>query len=120
MTATKNRRQLTAAGTAVGASVTVSATELNATALYFGTRVVVKITNGASAPTTAPIVTFYTGGVTGEKAQVWTGAGDTTANSVNYPSFVLEQGDMFVNVDVKGGATNGSIIEVYALEATGL
>lgn len=120
MGATKTRRQLNAAGTAVAINTVVSATEWDTRTLYFGSRLIVKITNGPSAPSTAPTVAFFVGGATGEKAYVTGSAGDTVANSVNYAHYILEQGDMFVNADVKGGLSNGSTIEVYALEATGL
>jgi hypothetical protein len=120
MAATKNRRQLTAAGTAVGAAASVSAGEWNISAAYFGSRLVVRITNGGAAPTTVPTVKFFTGGVAGEKVLVYTAAGDLVANSVNDWSFVSEQGDMFLNATVTGGATNGCTFEAFGLEATGL
>jgi hypothetical protein len=120
MAATKNRRQLTAAGTTVAANASVAAGEWNISTAYLGSRMVVRITNGASAPTTAPTVKFFAGGVTGEKVLVWTASGDTVANSVTDLTFVSEQGDMFLNATVTGGATNGCTFEAFGLEATGL
>lgn len=119
--ATKTRRQLTASGTAVAINTSVNGGEFNISTAYFGSRYVVRITNGSSAPTVAPIVTFYTGGVSGEKIYAWSATGDTVASSVNDLSFVAEQGDMFLNAKVTlGAAVNGVTFEAIGLEATSL
>jgi hypothetical protein len=122
MAATKTRRQLLAAATALAINASVNATEWNNSTAYFGGRLIVRITYGASVPTIAPVVTYYTGGVTGEKIVAWAVAATVTASStVDVPSFVTEQGDMFLNVNVAlGAATNGCTVEIIALEATSL
>lgn len=119
--AAKNRRQLTAAGTTLAINSSVNAGEWNISTAYFGSRYVVRFTNGPSAPTVPPVVTFYTGGVSGEKVQVWTATGNTIASSVTDLSFISEQGDMFLNATVSlGAATNGITFEAFGLEATSL
>lgn len=117
MAATKTPRTLlTSQSLAAGASV--NTTELNLTTAYAGTVAFVRLTNGATAPTTAPTVTFYTGESTGTKRKRFIASGDTTNNSVNDIPFVTSQGDMFLNITITGGATNAITVESYAQEAT--
>jgi hypothetical protein len=118
MAASKTQRALLASQ-ALGAGASVNATEWNLTTAYGG-RAVARITNGASAPTTAPIVKFYTGDASGKKYLLFTASGDITANSVTDISCEYNLADMYANVTVTGGATNGSTVEVYGQEATSL
>lgn len=117
MAVTKTARTLLASQS-LAAATSVNATELNLSTAYAGTVVFVKLTNGATAPTTAPIVTFYSGESTGTKRKRYAASGDTVNSSVNEPYFITDQGDMFVNVTITNGATNAITVECYAQEAT--
>lgn len=117
MAATKTARTLLASQ-ALAAAASVNTTELNLSTAYGGTIVFVKLTNGATAPTSAPVVTFYSGEATTVKRKRYTASGDTVNSSVNEPYFATEQGDMFVNVTITWGATTGGTVECYAQEAT--
>ncbi|MDE2354803.1 MAG: hypothetical protein KGL17_07245 [Betaproteobacteria bacterium] len=115
MAATKTARALYNANP--GANTTASATEWNLSTAYGGL-LTVQIVNGASAPTTAPVVTVYTGNATGVKRQLMQFSGDLVASSTNPYSISLPPAAMYVNVDVKGGATNGSTFTVEGQELT--
>lgn len=118
MSATKTSRTLLASQ-ALAAAASVNGTEWNLSTAYGG-RLCVRLTNGASAPTTAPAVTFYTGEASGVKRKLYSAAGDTVANSVTDLSCEYGLADMFGNVTITGGATNGITVEAYGQEATGL
>lgn len=118
MPITKTARTLLASQT-LAAGASISATELNLSTAP-GARVFVKITNGATAPTTAPSVTFFSGGATGIKRNLYTVAGDLVANSVTHLSCRYGLPDMFANVTITAGATNGCTVEAVAQEATTL
>lgn len=121
MAATKTRKQLLAAGTALAINASVNAAEWNNSTAYFGGRLIVRITYTASVPTIAPVVTFYIGGVAGEKIVAWTATATVTASTTVDVVFVTEQGDMFLNANVAlGAATNGCTVEIIGLEATSL
>ena len=118
MAATKTAKTLLASQSlAAGASVNI--TEWNMTTAYGGI-LFVKLTNGASAPTTAPVVTFYSGETTGTKRTEYTVAGDTVNSSVNHPSCRYELGHMYANATITNGATNAITIEAYGQEATAI
>lgn len=116
MAATKTSRTLLTSQS-LAAATSVNSTELNLSTAY-GALVAVKITNGASAPTTAPTVTFYVGEGTGIKRRLSQISGDIVNNSVN--DFVCEipSPGMFVNVTILNGATNAVTVEAYAQELT--
>jgi hypothetical protein len=116
MASTKTQKALLASQS-LAAATSVNATEWNMSTAYGG-RAVVRLTNGASAPTTAPTVKFYTGDATGKKYLLYTATGDTTASSVNDVSCEYGLADMFANVTVTNGATNAITVEVYGQEAT--
>ena len=116
MAATKTSRTLLTSQS-LAAATSVNATELNLSTAY-GALVAVKITNGASAPTTAPTVTFYVGEATGVKRKLYQVAGDTVANSVNDFVCDIPSPGMFVNVTILNGATNAITVEAYAQELT--
>lgn len=117
MAITKTARTLLASQS-LAAATSVSATELNLSTAAAGTVVFVRLTNGATAPTTAPTVSFYSGEATGVKRLRYQVTGDTVNSSVNDRAFVTEQGEMFVNVTITNGATNAITVEAYAQEAT--
>lgn len=118
MAATKTAKTLlTSQSLAAGASV--NSTEWNMSTAYQG-RLFVKLTNGASGPTTAPVVKFYSGEATGVKRLLYTATGDTVNASVNHLSCVYELADMFANCTIINGATNAITVEVYGQEATGI
>lgn len=118
MTITKTARTLlTSQSLAAATSVNSSELNLSTTA---GARIFVKITNGSTAPTTAPTVTFYSGEATGVKRKLFTVTGDTINSSVFDFSCRYSLPDMFANVTILNGATNAITVEVYAQEATSL
>lgn len=116
MAATKNARTLLASQS-LAAATSVDATELNLSTAY-GALVVVRLTNGASAPTTAPTVTFYTGHATTVKRKFYQVAGDTVNSSVNDYVCEIPAPGIFGNVTILNGATNAITVEVYAQELT--
>lgn len=104
---------------ALAAAASVNATEWNMSAAYAG-RGFVRITNGAVAPTTAPVVKFFSGEATGIKRLLYTASGDTVANSVNDIPCSYDLADMFANITIINGATNAVTVEAYGQEASGL
>lgn len=104
---------------ALGAGGSVNATEWNLSTAYGGLACV-KLTNGAPAPTTAPVVKIYVGESTGTKRLLYQGAGDTTASSVNDIVCEIPPSAMFVNITITNGATNGITVEAYGQELTGI
>jgi hypothetical protein len=115
MAATKTARALYSGTPAATASA--DATEWNLSTAYGGFLTIV-LTNGSSAPTTAPTFVVYTGDATGVKRQLFTASGDTTASSVNSFSIAINPAVMFVNVHVTSGATNGTAFVVEGQELT--
>jgi hypothetical protein len=102
----------------LAASTSVNATEWNLSTAYGGLAAV-KITNGASAPTVAPTVTFYVGESTGTKRKFYTATGDTVNSSVNDFVCNIPASAMFVNITITQGASTNSItVEAYGQELT--
>lgn len=118
MAIAKTNTSLAAAATNVAAATAVNATEWDMSALFDG-MAVGKITNGVTAPTTAPLVVFYAGESTGVKREIWRMSGDTVANSVTPIVFHVKKNVKFFNVTATGGATNGSTWELMGLGFTG-
>ncbi len=117
MAATKTSRTLRASAS-VSAAATASCTELDLSTKY-GAIINVLLTNGASAPTTAPTVKFYTGEATGKKTVLfYTATGDIVNNSITPVVCRIPAAAMFVNVDIVNGATNAITAEAYAQELT--
>jgi hypothetical protein len=103
----------------LAAATTANCTEWNNSTAYGGL-VAVKLTNGASAPTTAPTVKVYVGEATGTKRLFYTATGDTVNSSVTDIVCEIPLGSMFVNVDIINGATNAITADAYAQELTGI
>lgn len=118
MAATKTARTLLASQS-LAVSTAVNATEWNMTTAYGGL-VGVKITNGASAPTTAPVVKVFVGETSGTKRLFYTASGDTVANSVSDIVCEIPPSAMFCNVTITNGATNAITLEAYGQELTAL
>ena len=116
MAATKTSKTLYASAS-LAAATSVDATEWNMTTCYGGIAAV-KLTNGASAPTTAPVVKFYVGESTGTKRLLYTASGDTTNSSVNDLVCEIPASAMYVNITVTNGATNAITVEAYGQELT--
>lgn len=115
MAATKTAKTLLTSQS-LGAGASVNITEWNMSTAYAGS-LFVKLTNGASAPTTAPIVTFYAGEATGVKRQRFTASGTTTTGSTDLECEYGVQ-HMFANATITNGATNAITVEAYGQEAT--
>lgn len=112
MAATKTALTLlTSQSLAANASVSMTALDMTG---YDAVSIFVRITNGATAPTTAPVVTFYAGEISTKKyvrgAPV---AGDTVNSSVNDFEMEYELQHMFANVTITNGATNAVTVEIY-------
>ena len=119
MAATKTSKTLLTAQT-LAAATGLNATEWNLSTAYGGLAAV-KLTNGATAPTTAPVVKFYVGEATGVKRLFYQAAGDTVNSSVNDIVCELPPATMFCNITVTWGATTGSAtngVEAYGQELT--
>ena len=116
MAATKTAKTLLTSQS-LAAATTVAATEWNASTAYGGVAAV-KLTNSATPPTTAPVVTFYVGEATGVKRKLYSGTGDILASSVNDIVCEIPMGAMFVNVSITNGTTNAITVEAYAEELT--
>ena len=86
---------LTSQALAAGASV--NATEWNLSTAYGGLAAV-KLTNGGTAPTTAPVVKFYVGESTGTKRLYYQASGDIVNSSINDIICELPPGTMFANI----------------------
>lgn len=116
MASTKTAKTLYASAS-LAAATAVNATEWNMSTAYGGLAAV-KLTNGGSAPTTAPIVEFYVGESTGTKRLFYTGAGDTVSSSVTHVVCEIPTSAMFCNITVTNGATNAITVEAYGQELT--
>ena len=116
MASTKTAKTL-GASASLAAATSRDETEWNMSTAYGGL-VTVKLTNGASAPTTAPTVTVYVGESTGTKRKFYTATGDTTNNSVTHIVCEIPPSAMFVNVNILNGATNAITVESYGQELT--
>lgn len=118
MAATKAQKVLLASQS-LAAAASVNTTEWNMSTAYGG-RAFVRLTNGATAPTTAPTVKFFSGDATGKKYLLFTATGDTVANSVTDLSCEYGLADMFANATITNGATNAITVEAYGQEASAL
>ena len=116
MAATKTAKTLLTSQS-LAAATPVSATEWNASTAYGGL-VGVKLTNGSTAPTTAPIVTFYVGEATGVKRKLYSASGDIVNSSVTDLVCEIPLGALFVNVTILNGAGQAITVEVYGQELT--
>lgn len=116
MAATKTSKTLYASAS-LAAATSVNATEWSMTTCYGGLAAV-KLTNGATAPTTAPTVTFYVGESTGTKRTFFTATGDTVNNSVKHFVVEIPPSAMFCNITILNGATNAITVEAYGQELT--
>lgn len=106
---------LTSQALASGASV--NATEWDLSTAYGGLAAV-KLTNGGTAPTTAPVVKFYVGESTGTKRLYYQASGDIVNSSINDIICELPPGTMFANITITWGATTGGTVEAYGQELT--
>lgn len=104
---------------ALAAATAVNATEWNMSTAYGGLATV-KLTNGATAPTTPPTVNFYVGESTGTKRLLYSAAGDIVNSSVNDIVCEIPMGAMFVNITITWGATTGGTVEAYGQELSGI
>ena len=116
MAATKTAKTLLASQ-ALAAATAVNATEWSLATAYGGIAAV-KLTNGATAPTTAPTVVFYIGESTGTKRKFYSASGDLVTSSVNDITCELPPATMFCNITITWGATTGGTVEAYGQELT--
>lgn len=120
MASTHTSRALRASAS-LAAATTANCTEwANSTNGAYGGIINVQLTNGSSAPTTAPTVKVYTGDATGVKRLFYTASGDTVNSSVTNIPCRVPASAMFVNVDIINGATNAITAEAYAQELTSI
>jgi hypothetical protein len=101
----------------LAAATAVSVTEWSMGTCYGGLACV-KLTNGAAAPTTVPIIKFYVGETTGTKRILYQISGDTVNSSVNDYVCEVPASAMFCNITVTNGATNAITVEAYGQELT--
>lgn len=106
MAATHAASVLKTASTSVSAGATDTATQVDNTAAYGGIINIV-VTNGSSAPTTAPVLNIYSDPVTTTKSVPLYSVALSQVNSfVNKVPFRVPKDAMFVNVELVNGATN--------------
>lgn len=116
MASTHTSRTLRASAS-LAAGTAALCTEWNNSTTYGGIAAV-RLTNGASAPTTAPLVQFYVGEATGVKRLYYTASGDTVNSSVIDIECEIPPTAMFVNVTITNGATNAITADAFAQELT--
>ena len=116
MAATKTAKTLLTSQS-LAATIGVNTTEWSAITAYGG-MIGIKLTNGASAPTTAPVVKIYIGESTGVKRLFYTASGDMVNSSVNDIVCEIPASVMFVNALITNGATNAITVEAYGQELT--
>jgi hypothetical protein len=116
MAATKTAKTLYGAAQLAGAA-NVNASEWNLSTAYGGLATV-KITNGATAPTAAPVVKFYVGEATGVKRLLYQVTGDTVNSSVTDLVCEVPASAMFVNINMANLGGNAITVEAYGQELT--
>lgn len=116
MAATKTSKTLRASAS-LAAATAANTTEWSMATCYGGLAVV-RLTNGGSAPTTAPVVEFFVGDATGVKRLFYKSTGDTTNSSVTDIVCELPAATMFCNITITNGATNAITAEAYGQELT--
>lgn len=114
MAATKTTKTLLTSQS-LAAATSVNATEWAMTTCYGGLATV-KLTNGASAPTTAPVVKFYVGEATGIKRLLYQAGGDIINSSVNDIICEIPASAMYCNITITNGATNAITVDAYGQE----
>lgn len=117
MAATKNQRTILAATSITTSGGAISGTASSQTTAYGG-QLIVRFTNGASAPTVAPSCTVN---VSGDNTTYYTQAtvyGDTTASSTNDYVIDIGPGIQYVNVTFAQATTNAYTGSAYFEELT--
>lgn len=117
MTAPTKTAKTLLSSQSLAAGTSVDITEWDMTGVYGGC-IIIRITNGSSAPTTAPTMNFYSGHATGVKRLRDTRTGDTTNSSVRDFECAYELYHMFANATITNGATNAITVEAFGQEAT--
>lgn len=102
----------------LAASGSVNATEWDMTTCYGGLAAV-KLTNGGTAPASAPVVKFFVGESTGTKRLFYTASGDTTNSSVTDIVCEMPAGTMFCNITITNG-NQAITVEAYGQELTAI
>lgn len=116
MAATKTAKTLLTSQS-LAATIGVFATEWSMSTAYGGL-VGIKLTNGSTAPTTAPVVKIYVGEATGVKRLFYTASGDTVNSNATDIVCEIPASAMFVNITITNGATNAITVEAYGQELT--
>jgi hypothetical protein len=78
---------------------------------YYGGALTYKLTNNASAPGVAPIITFQSSPDNTNWFDYYTVGGDTVASSINSGTLTLDRGVMYIRVIVYGNTTNAITAE---------
>lgn len=116
MAATKTAKTLlTSQSLAASASIATSEWAMSTT---YGGILGIKLTNGGTAPTTAPTVTVYLGEATGIKRKYYQALGDTVNSSVSDILCELPTSTMFCNVTITNGSGQAITVEAYGQELT--
>jgi hypothetical protein len=95
----------------------VTSASVNLTAVYGG-EILYKITNGVSAPTTAPTIEIQASHDNSNWYRAALVAGDIVASSVNSLPIPVPIARMYVRSICTAGATNGSTMEVNMEQVT--
>lgn len=87
---------------------------------YYGGELTFKLTNGASAPTVPPALTFQASPDGTAWYDYYTVGGDTVANSVTSGSIALDRGVMYARAIVYANATNAVTAEAGLQAVSGI
>jgi hypothetical protein len=115
-TATKTARTMKSSA-AVTAGATAALTEVDLSTAFGGT-LVVRITNGATGPTTDTTITIYAGHATTVERIFAEAVAGQTNNGVYDLVFQIPSSVMFVGGDIVAGASNNITAEAYLQELT--
>lgn len=88
--------------------------------VHYGGELTFKLTNGASAPTVAPALTFQASPDGAAWFDYYTVGGDVAANSIVSGSLQLDRGVMYVRAIVYGNATNAVTAEAGLQAVSGV
>lgn len=119
MAATKSLSTIIAAATSNAATATTTGTALSLTTAY-GALITIKLTNGGTGPTIAPVAYVYTSGDNTNYKLFYKIGGDTTASSVNEYNVEIPPAAMYARVDVKDNTGQAITCEAFAQVLTAI
>ena len=107
------------ASASVTAGATAALTEIDMSSTFGGT-MTVKITNGATGPTTDTVIDVYIGHATAEEKLFTSVTAGQDNNGVYEFIFDIPSSVMFLGGDITAGATNNITAEAFVSELTSI